>query len=176
MSHSKCVILCFLFVSLISLSGCIGTSMIGSKSEIIDQNYVFNLKYVDTLPLIIKTENNNINVPEADTINSHFKKELNSRNLFQIVNRSELNEDLKNRFFSQGAFLLGEITYFNGSFGEINAKLVLKFVEPSDEKVIFFASHDTYLGNSYFLPPNIKEVTEDAIKGVLDELQNKLKK
>ncbi|MCZ7613571.1 MAG: hypothetical protein M5T52_08545 [Ignavibacteriaceae bacterium] len=62
------------------------------------------MKYVDILPLIIKTENNNINVPEADTINSHFKKELNSRNLFQIVNRSELNEDLKIDFFLKALF------------------------------------------------------------------------
>jgi len=170
------MVLSFAFTFLMIVSGCVGTSLMGSKSEIIDQQLVSKMKYVDILPLVIKKENNNISIPEADTINTILKRELKSRNLFQIINPKELNDDLKDKFIVQGAFLLGEMTYFNGSFGEINAKLMLKFVDPSTEKVILFSSHDTYLGNSYFLPASVEKITEDAIKGAIDELQNKLKK
>ncbi len=176
MKCTKLMILSFAFAIIIFVTGCVGTSLMGSKSEIIDQQSVSKMEYVDLLPLVIKKENNNIRIPEADTVNAILRRELKTRNLFHIINRSELNEELKAKFISQGAFLLGEITYFNGSFGEINAKLMLKFVEPSTEKVILYSSHDTYLGNSYFLPPSVEGITEDAIKGALDELQSKLKK
>ena len=176
MKNIKLRILNSTFAFLMIVSGCVGTSLMGSKSEIIDQQYVSQMKYVDILPLIIKKEDNKITIPEADTINTILKRELKSRNLFQIINDEVLNDELKDKFIAQGAFLIGEISYFKASFGEINAKLTLKFVEPSTEKVILYSLHDTYLGNSYFLPASVEVITEDAIKGAIDELQSKLKK
>ena len=155
-------------------NGCVGTASFGSKGEILNQDDLQDIYYIELLPILVSTEiDNDFNAPNLDSIKIMLENEIKSRKLFQVISGKDkpLNSETKNNFLLNGAFLLTNLRYFKPPLEGANAEITLKLVRPASEKVILYCSHNTYEGNSYFLPPGVDEVTQDAIKGSIDMLE-----
>lgn len=172
-----------MFLYMFILNGCaiLGTASMGSKGELLDKNYINKVSYIVLMPVEVKNEYiDKTKFPSADSLSFMLHNELSSRNLFKIIQvdsnfkmTSQVYDTLKN-FPQNSAILFSNMEYF---YQEItpNAKLTLKLINPETENVILYCFHDTYLGDSYFLPPSIDDVTKDAIIGAVDKFNELLK-
>ena len=156
----------------------------GSKSERYDSNVVQKLNYIHVMPVSVEIERGErANVPDSLVLTRMLAKELASRTTFRIVSSDttpssspEVVHEEMGKVLSSGVVLFAHFVYTRSGLGERNAALTLKVSDPTTAKVMAYSSHDTFAGNSYFLPPSYEVITTDAIKGAVDELEKSVKK
>ncbi len=73
------------------------------------------------------------------------------------------------------AIILSVLSYSQNKY-ETNAIFKLKILNLNSDKLILESEHDTFWGNSYLLPPDVEDATDDAIDGVLKSMVKELKK
>lgn len=177
MNITKPIFYTFIFFYLFILNGCaiLGTASMGSKGELLDKNAIKKISSIVLMPVEVKNEfSDKANLPSADSLSFMLHNGLTSINLFKIIQvdsnfqMNSMDNDTLYNFIQSSAVLFSYMEYLHQEFTP-NAKLTIKLVNPETKKVILYCIHDTFLGNSYFLPPSIDDITEDAIKGALDK-------
>ena len=170
--------------------GCIGpgTASFGSRSKVLNPVALKNVSVVCLFPVIQRAADG-AKITSDDSTNLQLWNGLNSRNLFTLVPMDSVNSAIRAqktwdstttgtiaRSLNAGAFIIARMNYSKESFGEAVADLSLQMVDSKTDSVIAYGLHNTFLGDSYFLPPGFETVKRDAIKGAVDALTDAIMK
>lgn len=173
-------ILFYVFIAgAIFLGGCIGligTPLMGSKGEVVDAVAIRHLSYVEIMPLYVN-RGGNISMPEQDSLDAWFRNSIASGTTFKIVNKDSLerSESYRNLYKVNGAKIFGKISFRREQDRGTNVEFAIVVKSNLNDNILAYSSHDTYLGNSYFFRPDIRELTQDGITGALNKLEKIIK-
>lgn len=172
-----------IFITVISWNGCtgIGTASFGSSSKVLNEEYLKRDTTVCLFPVILYSGQNS-RLPGNDSIDQQLWKEIDSHKIFKLIpienSRSAVrgtsvwdstSTQVIAKLLGANAIFYARINYSKETLEPV-ATLSLRLVDSESDSVVAYGFHDTYLGNSYFLPPSYETVTSDAIKGAVNAL------
>lgn len=174
---------------IVQITGCFGpgTASFGSRYKVFDSTALKRVSRVYLFPVFSRIDTSHPSMID-DSATVMLWREIDSRDLFKLVPIDSLYPASKEvgswdstsalkiaQMVSADAFIYPHMEYSKAAFGEKVADLSLPLVDPQTDKVIVYAHHNTYLGNSYFLPPGFETVRGDVIKGAVDALAKAIK-
>ncbi len=170
------------------INGCFGNTPVpapglGSSSKVVDTISVQSISRVYLLPIVgVTGSGDNLGVDDSATV--ELWRDINSGNLFAVVPMDSVESYIRKlgKFDSSMAFsiadsmsanaiLIANIRYSKADMGLTNvADATIQLVGAKTHKLIAYSLYNTYISNSYFLPPSFQTVRTDAIDGAAHAL------
>lgn len=188
MRQKHILALALLLVCQVSLDGCavLGTPSAGSRAKVFDATALTNVHRIFILPMTASISDS-AGRYQDDSATVRLWTEVASRGIFSVVTMDSVREALEQIqpssdsvaipklavILNADACILAHLAYSKGIL-ENKAEVFLFLISPEPRKILLQASHNTYLGNGYFLPPSLETVRDDAIVGAVNAMQKSI--
>ncbi len=170
MKYQLIVIFCFLSI----IYGC---AFLGSKARVYDAERLYEIKNVAIVTLAADQGiPANIDSLLDSTFTNTIRERLTQNNLFGFMFFKEVNNSNLEEVKKYDAL----ITFrrkLNRPFGMYaDSKVEISILDMKTNSKIMYVSHNTDLGNSYWINPRLPGTLIDATNGAINKLNSKLNK